>query len=80
MDMPQSPAQNHFNMRYISSVEICERLRINRSTITNALKRKKLPGPIRINGVNIHLWEREQVEPFLEAWETARKFNQGMAV
>ena len=69
-------AQTEFDSKYISSIEICQQMAINRTTILHAVRDGKLPKPIAIlkpNGsCHIQLWVREQVAPIMSEWSAAR--------
>ncbi len=66
-----SPHQSEFNRRYITSSEICFRLAISRSSITSAIRRGKLPEPIRIGEAQASLWVRDEVEPIVTEWKAS---------
>lgn len=61
-------AQEKFDNTYISSSEICRQLGVSRAAIVHARRRGLLPDPVVVNGVQIYLWERDTVRPFLDAW------------
>lgn len=61
--------QKTFDDNYITSSEICEELRLSRTSIANARKTGTLPNPIAVNGLHIFIWERKQVRPFINAWK-----------
>lgn len=69
MDESKTP-QQVFDETYISATEICKRLSVTRSAVTNAEKRQLLPTAIRVDqgGGYLCLWVREQVHPILDAW------------
>lgn len=73
-------AQDRFNALYITSTEIAERLKINRTSILHARKAGKLPDEIAINGDQIYLWEREAIEPYLQRWEIVLGHRRGDAI
>lgn len=70
-------AQEEFDSTYISSSEICTELKVSRSTLVNARRSGLLPDPIVVNGVQFHLWKRDTVAPYLEAWEIMLKRRRG---
>lgn len=70
-------AQEKFDATYISSSEICTELKVSRSTLVNARRSGLLPDPIVVNGVQFHLWERDTVAPYLEAWGIMLKRRRG---
>lgn len=61
-------AQQRFDAKYISSLEIQRRLKVNRSSMTFAHQRGTLPAPVTVGG-SLHLWEREATEPYIARWE-----------
>lgn len=62
-------AQDRFNERYISSKEIIDRVKVSRPTIASARRRGLLPDPVAVSETVTFLWERDEVEPFIKAWE-----------
>jgi len=69
-------AQQQFDEKYISSTEVCQELRVHRTTVLLATRTGKLPPPIvlrRPNGdAQIMLWERQSLLPVLADWKQAR--------
>lgn len=65
--------QQLFDEQYISTMEMCKELGVNRASITNAIKRKFLPEPIVVSQSQMHLWERPVVRPILDAWKLVLK-------
>lgn len=63
-----NPAQREFNERYITSVEITHKLRVSRTAILLARRAGRLPDPIDLHG-RIFLWERDKVQPYIDAWK-----------
>lgn len=61
--------QKAFDAQYITSSEICEELKVSRTSIANARKTGTLPNPIAVNGLHIFIWERARVRPFIDAWK-----------
>lgn len=74
-----SAAQEEFDKTYITSREIREYLKINRSTIVQGKERGLLPEPILLDGGKgqVQLWKREEVMPYLEAWRINLKARRG---
>lgn len=70
-------SQQEFDEVYITSSEICKRLRINRSSIVQARARGVLPDPILVNGGHVSLWKRSEVQTHLAAWEAALQSRRG---
>lgn len=69
--------RHEFEKMFISSTEICKRLLINRSALVYARKAQNWPEPIIIDGINLHLWDREQVTPLIEEWEAKLNRRRG---
>lgn len=69
-------AQEEFDRKYISSTEICQQMRIHRTTVLLAVKTDRLPAPIVIKRPNgdphIMLWERATIQPHLTDWAANR--------
>lgn len=62
-------AQKAFDEKYITSSEVCERLRVTRVAIHIRRKAKKLPGAVTIAPALLTIWERAEIEPYLLEWE-----------
>lgn len=73
-------AQRKFDAQYISSLEIAERLGVSRPAVLHARTSGKLPEPICVNGGQIYVWQRSEVEPFLAAWELSVRMRRGEQV
>lgn len=67
-----SSPQLEFDNTYITSSEICKRLRINRCTLLQARRNGVLPDPIRVNGTQLYIWIRNEVNPALKSWAAKR--------
>jgi len=63
-------AQDDFDRKYITSSEIGKTLKIPRCTIFAARERGLLPEPIRVNGSQLFIWERETVKDIIDKWQT----------
>lgn len=70
-------AQGRFNRTYITSTEISKRMRVSAATVINARRRGTLPDPIVVNCTQIYLWERTEIEPYLQAWNLALQSRKG---
>ncbi len=70
-------AQQRFDEVYICSVEIESLLNVSRSNIFYARNRGIIPNPIQVGGSNMYVWEREFLEPYLEAWKLKLKIKRG---
>lgn len=76
-DTPKKSAQERFDEKYISSREICKDLDVSRATILHARKRGFLPDPITVNNLQIFLWERETLAPYLQSWRLSLASRRG---
>ena len=70
-------AQLRFDKNYITSVEIMQRLSVSRSAILYARKTGKLPGAVEVQPGVLYIWEREKVEPFIQAWKVMLDARRG---
>ena len=70
-------AQKEFDDLYITSSEICRRLRITRASITSAKNKNQLPDPIMVEN-HLTMWKRGFIEPYIEAWEKKRNARIGV--
>lgn len=77
---PIPTAQAKFDAAYISSSEICAELQVTRATVMAARQRNLLPDAVVVNGMQIYLWEREAVRPYLDAWKVVLTARRGDAV
>ena len=64
--------QREFDRTYITSSEICKRLKINRCTLLQARRKGVLPDPIQVNGSQLFIWIRNDVNAAIESWEIKR--------
>lgn len=68
--------QEKFDAEYITSTEICSTLNIDRVAVIMAVRRGKLPEPIRIlrpnGGTHVTLWHRAAVTPVISNWHSSR--------
>lgn len=80
LDPAPTTAQQRFDALYISSLEIAERVQVSRPAVLHARMRGLLPDPVCVNGGQIYVWERKEVEPYLAAWETSIKLRRGQPV
>ena len=69
-------AQLEFDKKYISSTEVCQQLKVHRTTVLLATRTGRLPDPIVLRRPNgepqIMLWERDTLAPVLVDWAKAR--------
>lgn len=70
-------AQEKFDSTYISSSEICRELGVSRAAIVNARRRGLLPDPVVVNDIQLYLWERETVRPYLDSWHLMLRSRRG---
>ncbi len=61
--------QDEFDKKYISSKEICDRLKISKSSLLLGNKNGYLPEPITITGISAYIWIRAECVEMLDAWE-----------
>lgn len=71
----ENACQTKFNETYITASEMCERLKITRTSLLQARRRGQLPNPIDVCQQRIFVWERKAVEPYLDAWEQILKIR-----
>lgn len=71
-------AQREFDEKYITSSEIMDQLGVTRTAIFNARQTGKLPDPIDVQG-QIFIWERDKVQPYLNAWKIVLDVRRGAA-
>lgn len=67
-----------FNQRYITSCEVCKILEIPRATIVAGKNNGKLPNPIEVPGINLTIWERESLVPFINEWKISLDKRRGL--
>lgn len=69
-------AQLEFDNKYISSTEVCQQLKVHRTTVLLALRTGRLPDAIVVRRPNgephIMLWERDIIQPYLTEWAANR--------
>jgi hypothetical protein len=68
-DTLKGTAQSHFNATYITSAQIIKELKISRAAFLYARRSGKLPGEIVVNDGRLYLWEKEQIQAYLDAWK-----------
>ena len=69
---PDSAAQQNFDRRYISGLEIRKRLNVAHCSLSFAQQRGDLPAPIVVGG-GVYVWDRACAEPYLQEWERKLK-------
>lgn len=70
-------AQEEFDKNYISSSEICAELNVSRATLVNARRRGILPDPIIVKPIQLYLWKRDEVRPYVDAWHFSLRARRG---
>lgn len=75
---PQTPQQNEFDRKYISGLEIRQRLGVAHCSLTFAQQRGDLPKPIKVGG-GVYVWERTEVKPYLLRWDSKLKARRGQS-
>lgn len=73
-------AQQEFDETYISSSEICAELGISRATLVHGRRRGLLPDPIVVNSIQLYLWKRKEVRPYIDSWHLHLKARRGELV
>lgn len=56
-----------FRVAYVTSGEICRRVRITPAALSIALKAGKFPKPLALDE-RTNIWKRDEVEDHIEAW------------
>jgi hypothetical protein len=77
MSKTSRSAQTKFSETYVTTTEICRRLSVTRSTLHMARITGKLPDAIDVQG-QLFLWERNEIEPYLSAWEIILNARRGI--
>lgn len=62
-------AQQEFDSKYITSAQIMQDLNINRTNLLYARRTGKLPEPIVVNDGRLFIWVRDEIAPYLAAWQ-----------
>lgn len=78
--MAAQSAQEEFDAIYITSSEICKRLRITRATIVQGRRRGLLPDPIVVNDGQLLVWKRAEIMLYLDAWNINLRARRGELV
>lgn len=74
----QNPAQLEFDRKYITASEIMKRLGLTRPVLSYARSTNKLPTPIILNEGRLFVWERDTIEPILQAWQASLNLRRGI--
>jgi predicted DNA-binding transcriptional regulator AlpA len=72
--------QQVFDRTYITSIEVCSILQIQRPSLMIAIKKGRLPRPIYIDANGRHLlslWDRAKLEPFISNWKVDIEARRG---
>jgi hypothetical protein len=62
-------AQTHFDKQYIAASEIMETLGVTRAALLYARRVGRLPNGIVVSKGLLFVWEREKIQPHLDAWQ-----------
>lgn len=73
-----NPAQVEFDQRYITASEIMKDLGITRNSLAYARANRKLPPAIVLNEGTLFVWERQTVQPYLDAWKLSLNVRRGI--
>lgn len=65
----EKTSQEKFNEKYITSSEIVKELGISRPAVLYARRNGILPDAIKIDGINVYLWEREKIMSRLKDYQ-----------
>ncbi len=77
MEPSEYMAQKRFDETYITSTEICERMKVSRPAVHFRRKNGHLPNAIRVYGQSLFVWDRQQIEPKLVEWENQINKREG---
>jgi hypothetical protein len=66
-----STPQSRFNFMYTTVLEIADVVGVSRVAVQHAVERGTLPPPVVVSNNQVHLWERLDVAPYVEAWRVA---------
>lgn len=61
--------QERFNRDYITSAEIQRRLGVSRTAIFHRRKKGVFPEEIVVEGMNLVLWKRDEMEDHIQFWK-----------
>lgn len=64
-----------FKLRYITSIEVRERLNVTRTAVHHRRTSGALPGAIELEGIALTIWERDFIEPYIRDWEVALNYK-----
>ena len=70
-------AQAEFDAKYITASEIMKNLGISRPALKYARTTNKLPSPIVLNEGTLFVWERDCIQPYLDAWQVLLNARRG---
>lgn len=73
----QNAAQKRFDELYITSSEIQKTLNVARSQILHARTRGLLPEPVVVQGARAFIWERANIQKYLDAWQITLDARRG---
>jgi hypothetical protein len=61
--------QDQFDSYFITASEITAELKIARATVKYAREHGTLPGAISLSNGRVHIWPREYIRPYIDAWK-----------
>lgn len=78
-EQPDKPnlAQQRFDRTYITATEISREMGVSRPAVLRAKQRGFLPDPIHVGDQHVTIWEREAVQPALDAWKRVLSCRKG---
>jgi len=74
----QTGAQRSFDEKYITGPEIMRELNLTRHALHYARHTGKLPHSIVLNEGRLFIWERSQIQPYLDAWKIVLDARRGV--
>lgn len=73
-------AQKRFDEMYISSSEIADELEVSRASVLQARRSGMLPAPIIVHAIQLYIWERAAVRPYIDAWKLNIQRRRGQLI
>lgn len=73
----EKDAQSLFESRYITAQQIADYVDVTRVSVFNARKSGKLPGSIAVGATFV--WERDQIQPYIETWRETLRISRSVA-
>lgn len=72
-----NPAQERFDRTYITATEISKLMGVSRPAVLRAKQRGFLPEPVHVGDMMVTIWEREAIQPALDAWKRVLSCRKG---